>query len=210
VERIRVLLADDHPIVRSGMYELLQHADDIIVVGQASTGHEAMQLVAELAPDVLLLDMELPGMNGLEVAAQLRANNASVQVLALSAYNDQPYIVGVLARGAAGYLTKDEAPQMIVEAVRGVARGEQGWLSRRASAQLVAHTREGEVKQPTLTPRELEVMRLVVDGKKNQEIGVTLQISEKTVQKHLGEVFTKLGVGSRVQAAVYVVRNKLV
>jgi DNA-binding NarL/FixJ family response regulator len=182
---------------------------DIEVVGEAGDGPEALRQVEDLSPDVLLLDMEMPGMKGVEVAQQLQAAGSPVRVLALSAYDDVEYIRGVLSSGAAGYLTKEEVPQTIIEAVRGVARGEQGWLSRRVAAQMAAWTQE-EVGRTELTKRELEVLRWVVEGKTNQEIGLALGISEKTVEKHLEGIFGKLGVASRVEAAVHAVREGLV
>jgi DNA-binding NarL/FixJ family response regulator len=130
-----------------------------------------------------------------------------VRVLALSAYDDRQYVLNLLACGAAGYLTKEEAPRAIVEAVRGVWRGEQGWLSRSVAARVMAWMQEGEPKKPKLTGREIEVLRLVVAGKTNQAIGLGLGISEKTVEKHLDAVFSKLGVTSRVEAAVHAVRE---
>jgi len=206
---IRVVLADDHPVTRGGIRDLLDKAVDIEVVGEAGDGPEALRQVEELSPDVLLLDMEMPGMKGVEVARQLQAATSPVRVLALSAYDDVEYIRGVLSSGAAGYLTKEEVPQTIVEAVRGVARGEQGWLSRRVAAQMAAWAQEG-LERTELTKRELEVLALVVEGKTNQEIGLALGISDKTVEKHLEGIFGKLGVASRVSAAVQAVRDGLV
>ncbi len=208
--KIRVLLADDHPIVRRGICSLLLTAPDIQVVGEAKSGQEALNLVSDLAPDVLLLDMEMPGMSGVDVAKQLKTARSEVRVLALSAYDDGQYVRNLLASGAAGYITKEEAPEMIIEAVRGVARGEEGWLSRRAMARMSAWTRDSELAGNELSSRELEVLRLVVAGKTNQEIGHTLQISEKTVEKHVGAIFNKLDVSSRVEAAVQAVQRGLV
>lgn len=206
---IRVIVADDHPIARKGVCHLLGKAGDIEVVGEASDGIEALNLLKTLTPDVLLLDMEMPGLTGTEVARQLQAANVPVRILALSAYDDKEYIQGLLSCGTAGYLMKEEVPQTIVEAVRGVARGEQGWLSRQVTAQMAAWTQE-ETKGTVLTKRELEVLKLLVKGKTNQEIAITLGISEKTVEKHLAGIFTKLQVSSRVEAAVYAVREGLV
>ncbi len=206
----RVVLADDHPIVRTGIRNLLEKAPDIDVVGEANDGAEALRLVQELAPDVLLLDMEMPGLTGTEVARQLKAAGSPVRILALSAYDDKQYILGLLSSGAAGYLTKEEVPETIVEAVRGVARGEEGWVSRRVAAQMAAWTRSEELDKTSLTSREVDVLRLVVAGKTNQEIGAALGISDKTVEKHLESVFSKLGVSSRVEAAVRAVREGLV
>jgi DNA-binding NarL/FixJ family response regulator len=206
---IRVVMADDHPVAREGLRNLLEKAVDIKVVGEANNGAEVLRLIEKLAPDVLLLDMEMPGMTGIEVARQLQAANTSVHILALSAYDDKEYIQGLLANGAAGYLTKEEAPQTIVEAVRGVARGERGWVSRQVAAKMATWTQE-DLTKTNLTAREMEVLKLVVEGKTNQEIGLALGISEKTVEKHLDGIFTRLNVSSRVEAAVHAVRERLV
>jgi DNA-binding NarL/FixJ family response regulator len=203
----RVLLVDDHPVVRAGIRNLLEKAPDIEVVGEASNGEEAIRMVENLTPDVLLLDMEMPGLNGSEVAQHLQAAGSSVKILALSAHDDKQYIQQLLANGAAGYLIKEEVPEAIVEAVRGVSRGEQGWVSRRVAAQMSTWMREEEGGRMGLTGREVQVLQAVVAGKTNQEIGVSLGISEKTVEKHLEGVFAKLGVASRVEAAVHAVRE---
>jgi DNA-binding NarL/FixJ family response regulator len=205
-----VVLADDHPVVRTGIRNLLSKSPDIEVVGEASNGTEALQLCADLKPNVLLLDMEMPGLKGVEVAQRMRGTNTGVSILALSAYDDKQYILELLESGAAGYLTKEEAPETIIDAIRGVAQGEQGWVSRRVAAQMSVWMREEEPEGNRLTHRELEVLKLVVDGKTNQGIGLNLGISEKTVEKYLEAVFAKLGVTSRVEAAVYAVREGLV
>jgi len=133
---IRVILADDHPVMRMGIRNLLSRSKDIQVIAEAGNGVEALRLVDELKPDVLLLDMEMPVMDGVEVARRLRSSKSAVKILVLSAYNDRQYILSVLEQGAAGYLTKDEAPDTIVEAVRSVARDEKAWISRKASARI--------------------------------------------------------------------------
>jgi len=207
---IRVFLADDHPVVRTGIRNLLEKEVDIEILGEASTGEEALSLVQELKPDILLLDMEMPDLNGREVAARLREMGSPVKILALSAYDDPVYIRELLESGAVGYLVKEEAPETIVEAVRGVAQGEQGWVSRRIAAQMVSWVRGDEAERSQLTPREVDVLRLVVDGNTNQSIANTLGISEKTVEKYMDAIFTKLNVSSRVEAAVYAVRIGLV
>ncbi len=208
--KTRVVLVDDHPIVRAGIRNLVEKAPDIEVVGEASNGAEALRLAQELTPDVLLLDMEMPGLKGVEVAQQLNQAGSPVRILALSAYDDSQYILGLLAAGAAGYLTKDEVPETIIEAVRGVSRGEQGWVSRRVAAKMAAWTHSEASGKGALTHREVEVLKWVVDGKTNQEIGATLGISEKTVEKHLEAIFRKLGVASRVEAAVLAVKEGIV
>ncbi len=202
-----VLLVDDHPVVRAGIRNLLEKTPDIRVVGEASTGNDALRLVEELAPDVILLDMELPGISGSEVAQKLRDSGSPVHILALSAHDDREYIHELLAIGAAGYLIKEEAPDTIVEAVRGVSRGEKGWVSRRVAAQMSTWMNDKPREYNGLTSREIQVLEGVVDGKTNQEIGLALGISEKTVEKHLEGIFSKLSVASRVEAAVRAVRE---
>jgi DNA-binding NarL/FixJ family response regulator len=202
-----VLLVDDHPVVRAGIRNLLENAPDIRVVGEAGNGVDALRLVSELSPDVMLLDMELPGLNGREVAQKLQKAGSAVRILALSAYDDKQYIHELLSNGAAGYLVKDEVPEAIVEAVRGVSRGENGWVSRRVAAQMSTWMTEKPKDKKGLTSREIQVLEGVVAGKTNQEIGLSLGISEKTVEKHLEGVFAKLSVASRVEAAVRAVRE---
>jgi DNA-binding NarL/FixJ family response regulator len=207
---VRVVLADDHPIVRSGIRSLLERAADIQVVGEASTGQEALTLINDLSPDVLLLDMELPDIKGMEVAHRLQKAGSPVKILVLSAYDDPIYIHELLESGASGYMVKEEAPEVIIDAVRGVAQGEQGWISRRIAAKMVSWMRGEEAGGVNFTPREMDVLRFVVAGKTNQNIGALLGISEKTVEKYLYAIFTKLEVSSRVEVAVYAVREGLV
>jgi DNA-binding NarL/FixJ family response regulator len=203
----KVIIVDDHPVVRAGIRNLLEKAHDIIVIAEASNGNEALQRVKELSPDVLLLDMEMPGMGGSEVAQQLQKEGLSVRILALSAHDDKQYIQELLTNGASGYLIKEEVPEAIVEAVRGVARGEKGWVSRRVAAQISNWMGNDHQEHSGLTAREVQVLEAVVEGKTNQEIGLALGISEKTVEKHLEGIFSKLNVASRVEAAVYAVRE---
>jgi DNA-binding NarL/FixJ family response regulator len=136
MEKIRVVIADDHAIMRVGIRNILSRSKEICVVGEASNGTEAIQLINDLNPDVLVLDMEMPVMDGVEVARRLRSDQSPVNILVLSAYDDRQYILEMLNMGAAGYLIKDEAPEVIVDAVQGVARGEKGWISRKASVRL--------------------------------------------------------------------------
>jgi DNA-binding NarL/FixJ family response regulator len=207
---IRVVIADDHPVARAGIRKFLEKEPDIQVIAEAASGEEAIQLVGELSPDVLLLDMELPGMRGTEVARKLQESKSPVRVLALSTYDNRQYILGLLASGAAGYLIKEEVPETIIEAVRGVARGEQGWVSRRVAAKMTVWMQTDSTKDTELTEREVEVLRLVVAGKTNQEIGFALGISPRTVEKHVDSLYAKMGVNSRVEAAVSAVRDKLI
>jgi len=201
----RVLLVDDHPVVRNGIRNMLDKAVGIEVIGEASDGEEALRLAIELEPDVMLLDMELPGLPGNEVAEKLLDTGSTTRILALSAYDDKHYIQELLSNGASGYLVKDEIPDTIIEAIRGVARGEDGWVSRKVAARMSTWMKEEE--ETPLTSREVQVLRGVVSGKTNQEIAQDLNISEKTVEKHLDGIFSKLEVTSRTEAAVHAVRE---
>lgn len=208
--KIRVVLADDHPIVRAGIRTLLASQPSIEVVGETSEGTQVIPLVYELSPDVLVLDVQLPGLSGVEIARQIKAAQIPVQVLALSAHDDIQYIRNLLADGAAGYLTKEEAADTIVDAIMGIARGEHGWLSRRVASQVSVWMLDPMSMPRELTTRELDVLHQIVNGLSNQEIGRQLSISEKTVEKHVSAILSKLEVNSRVEAAVMAVRENLV
>ena len=208
MSQIRVLLADDHPIIRSGIRLLLEHAPDITVVGETDRGNDVVKLVERLKPDVLLLDMEMPGQSGVDVAQELQQIGAAVRVLVLSAYDDDEYIASLLATGAAGYLTKEEALNTIVDAVRGVARGEEGWFSRRAAAQVAALARKEQTRPGVnLTEREEEVLKMLAEGWTNLRMANTLSVSERTVRFHLSNIYEKLGVSSRGEAISWALKR---
>jgi len=207
---IRVLIVDDHPVVRTGIRNMLEPAMGISVVGEASTGSEALQMIESLQPNVVLLDMKLPDMSGIDVIKQIYEAKSSSRVLGLSSYDDREFISQLLNYGASGYLLKEEVPEYIIEAVRGVAHGQAGWVSRKVAALLSQILLKDKEDGTALTTRELEVLRLVVDGKTNDQIGVSLGISVKTVENHLHAIFRKMGVISRVEAAVMAVRESLI
>lgn len=212
----RVLLADDHPVVRNGIRQLLEEAPDLAVIGEAADGATALQLVEGLAPDVLLLDMELPIVSGVEVARRLAVAGAPVRILGLSAYDDPAYIFGLLNSGASGYLTKDEALTMVAEAVRGVAGGETGWLSRRVAARVMQRHQEQRARpdlpteSPALSEREDQVLRLAARGAANEQIAATLCLSTGTVKNHVTSIYSKLGVRSRAAAIAWAWQRGLV
>lgn len=209
---IRVIIADDHPIVRAGTRAELEKYADITVVGEAADGQEALQLAQALEPDVLLLDVEMPKLNGVEVAERLRRDGAAVRVLVLSAYADREYVYGLLDKGASGYLLKEEADaDLIAEAVRGVARGEDDWISKSLAVRLLRRQRDPDEVVSTLTERELEVVRLVALGQDNQTIGEQLFISPHTVKNHLDKIKNlKVGVRTRTELAVWAWQQGLV
>lgn len=187
---------------------LLERAPDIVIVGEADRGDAVFNLVSALSPDVLLLDMEMPGKSGREVARDLQIAGSPVRVLALSAYDDEDYIMELLATGAAGYLCKEEAPETIVEAVRGVARGEEGWFSRRVTARMASAARKQQQTPVTLTEREEEVLKYLAEGWTNNRIAVQLNVTERTVRFHLTNLYDKIGVGSRAEAVSWVMKNR--
>ena len=199
---IRVLLADDHPALRLGLRVLLDQAPDVEVIGEAEDGEEALALIESLVPDVAVLDCQLPGIEGTQVALEIRQRGLPVQVLALSAYDDERYMRGMLEAGAVGYLLKDEAPETIVAAVRAAARGERLWTAEQFAC---ARRWREEVQElwERLTEREREVLALVAEGKSNQKIAQALIVTERTVEFHVGNILRKLGVASRVEAAVW-------
>jgi DNA-binding NarL/FixJ family response regulator len=202
MKTINVVLADDHLVMRASIRKLLEIAPDIKVVGEANNGIEALRLVETLAPHVLVLDIEMPQMTGIEVARRLQAAKSSVSILMISAYDDWPYIESMLELGVAGYLTKTEAPKIIVEAVQGIGRGEQGWLGPQVAKQIAArisHAPRVQVQIP-LTEQEKAVLRLVGEGKTNREIEQALGLSEKLVDIYLEILFAKLGITSRAMA----------
>jgi DNA-binding NarL/FixJ family response regulator len=197
---IRVLLVDDHPALRLGLRVLLERAPDVELVGEAENGEEALALVETALPDVVVLDCELPETEGVEVAREIRRRGLPARVLALSSYDDERYVRGMLEAGAVGYLMKDEAPDVIVAAVRAAAQGE-GYFSPTVTTTVTAWAR-GE-RPGGLTEREMEVLRLVTEGLTNKEIAHKLQVVERTAQFHVSNILRKLGAASRVEAAVW-------
>jgi len=205
---IRILLADDHPVVRDGIRNRLDREADLAVVGEAANGEETIRQVRRTRPDVVLLDVAMPGPGPVPVMEALRQAVPSVRVLVLSAFDDDEYVFGMLAAGATGYALKDERLSTIVAAVRAVSRGET-WLSPRVAAKVARRAVGDEVKAEgnPLTDREQEVLRLMAQGKENAEIAAELVITERTVKFHVGNIYAKLGVTSRTAAVVEALRR---
>jgi DNA-binding NarL/FixJ family response regulator len=203
---ISVLIADDHPVVRQGLAVLFEVQDDVTLVGQASDGAEAVRLTRELAPDVLLLDLMLPGIDGIGVLARLRADGSRTRVLVLTSAGGSARVALALQAGAAGFLYKDVDPDALVRAIRSVHDGHT--VLAPGAAGLVAARPGRDVRGiGALTSREREVFALLADGQSNREIARTLSVSEKTVKTHVSAVLAKLGVADRTQAALLAVRE---
>lgn len=203
-KRIRIVIADDHPIVRSGIRAELSRHPDLEVVGEALNGDEALRLAQELRPDILLLDINMPGLRAIKVLQEVKREAQACRVLVLTAYGDTATILGMIQAGADGYLLKGEESSAIPEAIREILAGET-WLSRSVSRQLVSIVR-GEKNAKTgahLTAREEEVLRLLGEGDTNKEIAAVLSTSERTIEFHVSNILEKLGVKSRVEAVVW-------
>ena len=212
--RIKVMLAEDHVLVREGTRELVDREDDLEVVAEAGDGEEAIRLADAHRPDVILMDISMPKLNGLEAMRQVKAAHPEIAVLVLTAYDDDEYVFAFLESGAAGYLLKDASAEDLVRAIREVYAGESVLhpaVTRKVLdyfAQHAAELQSGERVVPAqLTDRELEVLKLAGKGMTNREIAGDLSISARTVQVHLSNVFGKLGVGSRTEAVLYAVRE---
>lgn len=204
---IRVVLADDHAIVREGTAELLERSGDIMVVGQASSGTEALQALEETHPDVLVLDLMMPGIDSLEVTRRVRAASPGTAVLILTAHEDRQYVLAALEAGATGYLSKADRGSEVIDAVRAVAAGRTALSPHVASAVVATALGGPDATLASLTARELDVLRAVARGRANKQIAGELRMSERTVQTHLTHVFSKLGVSSRTEAALLAVRE---
>jgi DNA-binding NarL/FixJ family response regulator len=201
---IRVLIADDHPVVRQGLRTFLGVQEDIDVVGEAADGEEAISLAGSLAPDVILLDLKMPGAGGLAALRELRERGVSARVLVLTSVSERDRVLPVVRAGAAGYLYKDVDPQALVQAIRAVHDGHMLFAQEAAEAMLVPDERP-----VALTEREREVLAQIALGRSNREIARALVVSEKTVKTHVSSILSKLGLQDRTQAAVYAVRHGL-
>jgi DNA-binding NarL/FixJ family response regulator len=214
VDEIRVMLVEDHILVREGTRELLDQEEDIQVVTEAGDGEEAVQLAAEHKPDVVIMDIAMPKLNGIEATKQIKAMNPATAVLVLTAYDDDQYIFAFLEVGAAGYLLKDVSTEDLIRAIREVHAGESV-LHPTVARKVIDHFSHQPKAESTqkngaleeLTSREMEALTLAAKGMTNREIADQLTISVRTVQVHLSNIFSKLGVGSRTEAVLYALRK---
>jgi DNA-binding NarL/FixJ family response regulator len=212
---IRVLVVDDHALFRHGLLEVLRPSPDLLIVGEARDGMEAIEQAAELLPDVVLMDVRMPTVNGIEAARRIRMSQPAVRILMLTESEDEEDLYAAVRAGATGYLLKEVAIDEIADAIRAVALG-QALVSPSMTTKLLSEFNalsrrlEEEDDGRRLTDRELEVLRLIARGMSNKDIGAELVIAENTVRNHVRNILEKLQVRSRVEAAMYAVREKLV
>ena len=208
---IRVLLADDHVVVRAGIRQFLEQSTDIQVAAEASDGQEACKLLEQFAPDVAVLDIQMPGMSGIEVTRWIRARHLSIGILVLTAYDEEPYVQAVLQAGANGYVLKTAKPQEIVDAVRDVFHG-KSVLDTAIAQKLITRlsSKSEEAAFDPLTDRELQILTLTAKGFTNKAIGMQLSISDRTVQNHLANIFQKMNASSRTEMVMRAVSLGLI
>jgi NarL family two-component system response regulator LiaR len=205
---IRVLLVDDHPVVRQGLRALLSTQDGIDVVGEADDGAAAVTAVERLTPDVVLMDVVMPGMDGVEALRRIGERHPQTRVVMLTSYADERQAMEAVDAGASGFLLKDASPRDVAAAIRAAHRGE-AVLHPSVAAKLLAERRRPPAAHADLTARELEVLRLITRGLQNKQIAAQLHLSEKTVKTHVSAILRKLDVADRTQAAMYAVRERL-
>jgi len=213
-EKIKVLIVDDHQVVRQGLRTFLELQDDIVVVGEAGDGLQAVEMVQQHQPDVVLMDLVMPRLDGIAATRQVKSLAADVKVIALTSFTEDEKVFPAIQAGASGYLLKDVSPDELVEAIRAAYQGEARLhpeITRKLMEQ-VSHqtqpTRETQVDD--ITDRERDVVRLVAQGRNNHEIALDLVISEKTVKTHISNILSKLHLQDRTQLAIYAIKKGLV
>jgi len=213
-EKIRVMIVDDHQIVRDGLRTYLELNEDIQVIGEASDGRAAIEAAGQLKPDVILMDLVMPGLDGIAAIAEIKSLGIGSRVIALTSFVDDEKVFPAIQAGASSYLLKDISREGLVDSIRAVYRGEavlHPEVMRKLMAQVPSRQRaEKPADLPPLTAREVEVIRLVAQGMSNREIATALVISEKTAKAHISNILGKLGIEDRTQMAVYAIKNGLV
>jgi two-component system, NarL family, response regulator LiaR len=214
MEKIRIIIADDHAVVREGTRTLLEREEDMQVVGEADNGEDAIKLIEKLKPDVVILDISMPKLSGIDVTRQIKPRFPTMAILILSSYDNDEYVFALLEAGAAGYLLKDVQSREIVEAVRSVFSGESVLhpsIARKVIRRAIASSTKSVEGKPEieLSEREKEVLKLAAKGLSNQDIADTLCISIRTVQGHINNLFHKLNAGSRTEAIFQSVKKGL-
>ncbi|GAB4210771.1 MAG: response regulator transcription factor [Roseiflexaceae bacterium] len=212
MDKISVLLVDDHRVVRQGLRDFLELQEDIDVLGEAASGEEGVKLAQELLPDVVLQDLVLPGIDGVEATRRIKSVSPSTRIIVLTSFADDDKVFPAIKAGAISYLLKDVQPEELARAIRAAQRNEAVLHPEVASKLMqefnAPRPTENQVEQ--LTEREMDVLRLIARGKSNKEIADTLIISEKTVKTHVSNILSKLHLADRTQAAIYALRQRLV
>ncbi len=206
---ITVALVDDHPVVRAGLKAVLEKAPDISVVAEGECGKDALRIVEEISPNVIVLDLNLPDIHGVEVTRRIAARGVPTAILILTFHRDNPSVYKLLECGALGYVLKDEALETLVSAIRAVAQGEN-WLSPAITKQVIRKAvGQDERKEDSagLTPREMEILCLLAQGLDNTAIASRLVLTTRTIQNHVSNIYSKLGATSRTEAALYAIRS---
>ncbi|MBT2705768.1 response regulator transcription factor [Chryseobacterium sp. ISL-80] len=210
---MKVLIADDHHVVRRGLAFFLRTQEHLEIVGEAGNGKEAVKLAEKLNPDIILMDLIMPEMNGIEATKVIKAKNPDIKIMMLTSYSDQEHVIPAIEAGASGYQLKDIQPDELVRSIIRMVEGENQ-LHPKATSLVLKHLSGNNraVRRPLdeLTKRELEVLKEIASGKSNKEIAAALFITEKTVKTHVSNVLAKLELADRTQAALYAVRNRLV
>jgi len=210
---MKILLCDDQAVIRDGLEMLLQLEKDFQVVGSAQDGFEAMELAAQKQPDLILMDLKMPGMNGIEATREICKKHPNMKILVLTTYDDDEWVFDAIRAGASGYLLKDTSRQKIIEAIRGTMDG-KSFVDPAVAGKLMNQvasnqTQPASILKDKLTERELDVLRLLAKGMTNTEIAGTLHLSEGTVRNHVSAILEKLGVSDRTQAAVIAIQHGL-
>ena len=209
---IKILIADDHALLRQGIKRVLNFEDDLEVIGEAEDGQETLARTLMLQPDILLLDLNMPGLSGLEVARQLKQADCPTRIIALTIHDSDNYVLELLKNGALGYLLKDVEPSVLIKAIHVVNEGNAFVYPKLAERLFGSLSLSDDVESrgERLTAREMDVLECIAKGFSNQDIGKALGLSEKTVKNHLTSIFHKLKVNDRTQALVYVLKNKII
>ena len=212
MDKIKILIADDHSIVREGLKQLLELEPDFEVIGQASNGVETIEKVKELDPDVLLLDINMPVMNGIKALKKIKDEGIKTRVVILTIHEDKEYLMETMQIGAAGYILKDSDSASFFKAIRDAYHGE-AYIQPKLAAELIKEFNKPKVmkvkSENELPQREYEVIALIADGLNNKDIAERLFISEKTVKNHVSNIFRKINVSDRTQAAIYAYKNNI-
>jgi len=213
--KIQLLLVDDHDVVRSGLRMLLENEDDLVILGEAGNGHQALELAAKLEPDVVIMDITLPDMSGIEVTRRIKQLHPKIAVVALTIHEDQQYFFEMLQVGASAYVPKRAAPNDLIAAIRAAYRGEMyiyPSLAKLLVSDFLSRAEDGDEKATMngLTPREQEVLSMLAEGKTNEEIAVALTISRHTVARHRENLMGKLGLHNRSELVKYAIRKSLI